>query len=126
MSRAVYRKYVFLTLTLLVILLALSTVYFYKKNTVEDGTKEIQTLIRRISEVAILPEGETPTIATVSDPEALKDQSFFTGAKKGDKVLIFTQAKKAYLYDPDAHKIINIAPMSTTTGEQDVFSPVKN
>ena len=56
---------------------------------------------------------ETPTIATVSDPEALKNQAFFVDAKKGYKVLIYSNAKKAFLYDPSADKIVNIAPLNT-------------
>ncbi len=61
----------------------------------------------------ILPNGETPTIATVSDPEALKDQVFFVDAQKGDKVLIYSNAKKAILYRPGDDKIITIAPLNT-------------
>ena len=32
--------------------------------------------------------------------------------QKGDKVLIYSNAKKAYLYDPVSDKIINIAPLN--------------
>lgn len=59
-----------------------------------------------------LPIGEIPTVATVSEPEKLKNQEFFKDAKKGDKVLIYTNARKAILYDPLADKIITIAPVS--------------
>jgi hypothetical protein len=61
----------------------------------------------------VLPKNETPTIATVSDPSVLKNQAFFVDAKKGDKVLIYTNAKKAILYDPVIKKIINVAPVNT-------------
>lgn len=77
--------------------------------------KEVQNLVENVSAIAVVPTDETPTIATVSDPEVLKNQSFFLGAKKGDKVLIYSVAKKAVLYDPVAHKIINIAPLNIDT-----------
>ena len=64
-----------------------------------------------------LPSDELPTIATVSDPEALQNQSFFIDAKKGDKVLIYSNARKAILYDPIANKIITIAPVNLSPQE---------
>ena len=74
--------------------------------------EENQALINRIGALIALPEGETPTIATVNDPDLLKDQPFFAKAKKGDKVLIYPNAKKAILYDPESNKIIEVAPLT--------------
>ncbi len=62
-----------------------------------------------------LPEGEEPTVATITDIEKLKDQTFFQKAKNGDKVIIYTNAKKAILYDPIARKIIDVAPVNIGT-----------
>jgi hypothetical protein len=42
-------------------------------------------------------------------------------AKKGDKVLIYTNAKKAILYDPELNKIVNVAPLNI--GDQKVTAP---
>ena len=73
----------------------------------------IADTIAAVSRLIVLPEGEEPTIATVTDPEKLKDQPFFARAKPGDKVLLYTQAKKAYLYDPVADKLLEVAPITT-------------
>ncbi len=73
---------------------------------------EIAELVSEVGKLIVLPEGEMPTIATVTDPERLKDQAFFSKAKAGDKVLIYTNAKKAILYDPVQHKIIEVAPLN--------------
>ena len=70
-------------------------------------------LTEEVGKIFVLPKNEIPTIATVSDPSALKNQAFFADAKKGDKVLIYTNAKKAILYDPVIKKIINVAPVNT-------------
>jgi hypothetical protein len=64
----------------------------------------------------VLPADETPTIATVSDPEKLKDQPFFANAKKGDKVLIFSNSAKAILYSPTEDKIVEVAPINSSAG----------
>ena len=74
--------------------------------------KETAQLVAEIGALIVLPEGETPTLATVSDPERLKDQPFFAKAKAGDKVLLYSTARKAYLYDPVAKKLIEVAPLN--------------
>ena len=73
---------------------------------------EVKKLVAEVGNLVLLPEGETPTIATVSDPEALKAQPFFAGALKDDKVLIYTTAQKAILYRPSVGKIVQIAPIN--------------
>jgi len=96
-------------------------VYFYARwnslqndpqASLQDTVNETNKLVADVGKLLVLPEGETPTIATVSDLEKLKSQPFFANAKNGDKVLIYTNAKKAILYDPVAHKIIEVAPIN--------------
>src|SRR5258708_2206437 len=53
--------------------------------------EDVQRLIADVSKLIDLPQGETPTVATVSDVGKLKDQQFFQNAKNGDRVLIFSQ-----------------------------------
>ena len=72
---------------------------------------EIQKLVATVGQLILLPS-ETPTVATVVDPAQLKDQAFFANATKGDKLLIYTNAKKAILYDPVQNKIIEVAPIN--------------
>lgn len=76
--------------------------------------EESEVLIAKISKLIMLPEGETPTVATVTDPQKLKDQPFFANAKRGDKVLLYVDAKKAYLYDPVANILIDVGPLNLT------------
>jgi hypothetical protein len=80
--------------------------------------KEASDLVAEVGSLIILPYGETPTIATVSDPSKLKDQRFFQNAKVGDKVLIYTQASQAYLYRPSAHLLVEVAPITTDVQKQ--------
>jgi hypothetical protein len=78
----------------------------------EAAQLEISTLIERVGKLIVLPTGEEPTVATVSDPAKLKDQVFFANAKVGDKVLIYTKARKAYLYDPEGDILLEVAPIT--------------
>lgn len=92
--------------------------YFYwqnrelKKNPQLVAQEEVAQIVAKVSKLIILPDGETPTLATVSDPEKLKDQPFFLNAKQGYKVLIYANAKKAILYDPIQNKIAEVAPLN--------------
>lgn len=92
--------------------------YFYyelykmKQDPAAQARKEAMELVSKVSKLVVLPEGEVPTIATVSDPEALKSQTFFSGAVQGDKVLIYAEAKKAILYSVSQNKILEVAPLN--------------
>lgn len=103
--------------TIAVVALLLAVFFYYKyyqlqKNPVVASQQEVQSLVAKVGKLVLLPEGETPTIATVSDPDALKDQTFFAKAVKGDKVLIYPQAKKAILYSVSMNKVIETAPLN--------------
>lgn len=78
-----------------------------------QARQEVTRLVERVGRLMSLPN-EEPTVATVTDLEKLKDQPFFLNAKNGDKVLIFSAARKAVLYDPTANKIIEVAPLNNS------------
>lgn len=98
--------------------------YFYTKyqatqTLLKDPSKatrqQIDSLVAEVGALIDLPQGENPTVATVSDPGKLKGQAFFSKAIVGDKVLIYPQAKKAILYRPSTRKIIEVGPVSFST-----------
>lgn len=78
-------------------------------------SEEVSDVIAAVGRHILLPDGEEPTVATVSDPSKLKDQLFFKHAKAGDRVLIYTKAKMAYLYDPKRDILLEVAPITTDT-----------
>lgn len=110
----------------LLIISVITAIYFYKKYTAlkSDQNKqsvqkdEVSEIVAKVGRLMALPEGETPTVATVKQPEKLKDQAFFAHAKEGDKVLIYSNAKKAILYSPQDDKIVEVAGFSNETGEK--------
>lgn len=117
-ARKYIKQYIFVVLVGVVVLSSGTAVYFYNRysalqqNPNKATQNEVNKLVAQVGKLIVLPEGETPTLATVADPEKLKDQPFFAKAKTGDKVLIYTNAKKAILYNPGSNKIVEVAPIN--------------
>lgn len=116
------RRHSFKILLLLIIVMGSLGIYFYKKASALKADPELQAqkiaaeLVSRAGKLIILPEGEVPVVANVEDPEKLKGQPFFAKAKTGDKVFLYQSANKAYLYDPKANKILEVAQIVLETG----------
>lgn len=97
------------------------SIYFYTQyrnaqnkltNPTQFAADEVKSLVGSVSKLMNLPDSETPTVATVNDKEKLKNQPFFSKSENGDKVLIYTTAKKAILFRPSINKIIDVAPVN--------------
>ena len=106
--------------TIALVAVVFGAYFFYQWNLLRQNPQavaqaEVADLVAKVGKLVVLPTGETPTIATVSDLTALKDQPFFVNAQKGDKVLIYAQAKKAILYSVTLNKIIDVAPLNIGT-----------
>ncbi|KKS75477.1 hypothetical protein A2781_02520 [Candidatus Gottesmanbacteria bacterium RIFCSPHIGHO2_01_FULL_42_27] len=101
-----------------------SLFYYSKYKDTEERLKQatlasgdnVNAIIAKVGKLIKLPEDELPTIATISDLDKLKGQPFFARAKVGDKVLLYTQAKKAILYDPKDNVIIEVGPLVMPSG----------
>jgi hypothetical protein len=99
--------------------LIISNIVFIKqihelKNPGEASVNEIKKIVSDIGSFIVLPADETPTLATVSDPDKLKDQKFFANAETGDKVLLYQTSQKAILWRPSTKKIIEISSLNST------------
>jgi hypothetical protein len=118
LSNDIFQRMLIGVVLVLLVLAILAAGYFYKqyrdikKNPQKVTQEESKTLIAAVGKLIVLPQGEDPTIATVTDPAALKDQPFFASAQKDDKVLIFANARKAVLYRPSTNMIVDVAPIN--------------
>ena len=116
------KKWLIIMAVVLVVAVTTSIVFYSKYNHLKSNPtaaadKETNDLVGRVDNLMTLPKDEKPTIATVQDKGKLKDQPFFADANNGDKLLIYTNAKKAIIYRPDANKVINVGPIVINNGE---------
>ena len=123
------QKVVWGILAVLVVVALGAAVYFYvqlnqlREDPQKVAQEEAKTLVTKVGKLIVLPEGEEPTVATVTDPNLLKDQPFFANAKAGDKVLIYTNARKAILYNPEENKIVEVAPVNIGAAATPITPP---
>lgn len=113
-------------IVLIVIVALLPTIFFYNKSKVAEqrlndpntaNQKVIDEVVKKVGRHILLPTGEQPTLATVSDVTKVKGQPFFINAANGDKVLIYTQARKAILYRPSKDIIVEVAPLNIDSSQ---------
>lgn len=98
-----------------VVLIVLIGGYFWYTNSQSSEARAVEetaSAVEKIGRLIALPEGETPTLATVTDPEQLKDQPFFAKAEVGFQVLLYANAQKAFLYDPNKNIIVEVATLN--------------
>lgn len=117
-KRRMRLKLSYLFLGVLVLSLGITSFIFYKKYTDLKRDPQIvanqqtQDLVNAVGDHIQLPKDETPTVATVEDKNKLKDQPFFSSVENGDKILIYTKARKAIVYRPSSDKVINVGPIA--------------
>jgi len=122
--------YVLITLLILFVALAtLSAFYFYKKSKIEPVSTEdnnaqaqLEETIEHVGKIALLPPGDEPVLAVVSDPLQLKNDAFFVDSVVGDRVLIYPNIGRAFLYRPSTGKIINIISFLPNSPESENFA----
>ncbi len=72
----------------------------------QEQSRSGTTILQKLSKHLILPSVQ-PTIATVVDPNLLKQKSsFFSKAKKGDSIIIYPD--KVIIFDTNTEKIVDI------------------
>jgi hypothetical protein len=105
-------------LIFLIILAAIAAGYFYDKynklslNEATISENAINDLVKKVGKIIDLPVGESPVMATITDTTPLADNPFFANAKVGDQVLLYTVSRKAFLYDPVANIVVEVASLN--------------
>ena len=77
---------------------------------VEVDKQEVERIMTSVSKHILLPDGQTPTIATIQDAESLiSQQPFFANTQNGDVVLAYTD--KVFVYSPARDLLVNVGPL---------------
>lgn len=95
--------------------LVYGSLLIYRHIRTPAGATDNAALVQEVGKSIQLPEGETPTIATITDLAPLANQEFFKDAAVGDKVLIYSKAGQAVLYRPTTNKVIAVGPLDTNS-----------
>ena len=70
-------------------------------------------VLKQLGKIMALPEDVQPTMAIITDIDALKEgQPFFADAKNGDRLIIYPEI--AIVYDYKANKIVKVGPVQFT------------
>jgi hypothetical protein len=80
---------------------------------------ESQIIRDKVNRLVLLPRDEEPAIATVTEKMRISDK-FLEQAQDGDKLLLYYQSLKAYLYRPSAHKLVDIGPITVDPSAKEV------
>lgn len=128
-----------ITIIIAVILLIIAGWFVYDQFSVQIGGSdktasagtdqkqaEMDKLIAKVGKLIILPVGENPSIAEITDVEALaKQQPFYEGAKNGDKILLYPNAKMIIIYNELKDILVNVGPLFGTVSEA-TSTPAEN
>lgn len=88
--------------------------YLSRQSAASAADPDVDELVAHVGTLILLPQGEVPTVATVTDLSALKGLPFFEHASQGDKVLMYPKAQEAVLYDPQQDKVIQVGPLTVS------------
>lgn len=95
------------------------------QNAHRSPVSEQKAIIAKVSKLLVLPSGEEPALATITDTKKLTNNAFLAKAKNGDKVLLYAKNQKAIIYRPSLNKIVDIGPiLSGKDGSVDVTARV--
>lgn len=78
----------------------------------------VQQLTEEIGKFYELPQGETPTIATIKSTENLQEHPFLSKGQADDRLLIYTNARTVIMYRPSTKKIVAIGTVNIQQAEE--------
>lgn len=106
-------------------------VYYYRQYQALKNDPNVQNrqesaqILEDLSRLMLLPDGQEPIFAKVLDKEKLKDQPFFQRAENGDTIVIFPSTLQAVLYRSSIKRIIDIAPASSESVEDQAVTSTR-
>ncbi|HRF28940.1 MAG TPA: hypothetical protein PL051_04900 [Candidatus Saccharibacteria bacterium] len=93
------------------ILLVIVGVVWWYISANDSRLNNVNTITTSVSRHMLLPTGEKPALATVTDTTKLNTE-FLKQAENGDKLLIYEKARLVVVYRPSIDKIVTVGPIS--------------
>ena len=104
-------------LTLVIVLAVLGTLrltngyWIWASEEVQQAV-EVERIVEAVGRHILLPENETPLVATITDAATLaQEQPFYVGSVDGDQLLIYGESLRAIVYSPSRNIIVNVGPV---------------
>lgn len=120
MKKYINRKSVtFILVSIFCFTLGFFADYGWEKYRLQRIVTDDEAAMESLSKIIVLPE-EIPSIATVMDKEKLAEQPFFQKAENGDKVIMYSENRRAYLYRPREQKIIDMTVIAVENTNQGI------
>lgn len=89
-----------------------------KKSSENSGAEAAKRILEKVRVLIDIPAEPEPTVATITDVEALrKTNDFYKKAENGDNLIITKE--RAILYDPDKNIILDVVPVIINKEEQE-------
>lgn len=99
---------------MLLLLIVVVLIYWQgpqEKIAADLSAEENKEIIAQVQKHILLPDEETPAIATIENAEELAaQQNFFQDAIDGDKLLVYPKAKKSFIYSPSRDIVVASGP----------------
>jgi hypothetical protein len=80
----------------------------------ETASSTNAAVLNKLKSIVLLPDDVSPNMAIVTNAALLKTATstaaFFVNAQDGDYLILYPNV--AFLYDPNANKILNIGPVT--------------
>jgi hypothetical protein len=87
---------------------------FPKQAVINTNSDPVTDLIVAVEKHILLPQGETPKAAKITDLSQLANIPFFGNALVGDQVLVYCKASLSVLYSPSRDKVIDVSRQPVT------------
>lgn len=86
-------------------------------------SKEDAAILSQLKRIILLPEDVNPTMADITDVDALKKSQpgFFANANNGQKLIIYSD--QAIIFDVKANKIVKVGPVQFTGQQEQAQAP---
>lgn len=98
-------------LGVVLVLIVVATFFVVRhQSLVQIDTESPAAILTAVGKHYVLPAGEEPAIATVTDKSKLSS-SLSKKAENGDRILIYQDSHQAIVYRPSVDKVVDVTPV---------------